>query len=154
MKIDLNKIKIRYPEKPFIDRDFRKDYKVFGFLGDDLVGHITVSLLDNAVSEKNDFWFEKRKRIWVPRPVAVYQETEHDFRGQDVSGKLLVLVNEDVKIKYQMPLASSTTFCLNSTDWKVRGFVERPAKRVWEKLEAEGLAYRRDYQSNTRWVMK
>lgn len=155
MKIDLLKIKIKYPVKPFIDRNSRKDYKVFGYFGNDPIGHITVAMLDSHIEEKDDFWFERKGKLWVSRPVAFYQKTEEEFRGFGVSEKLLVLVNEETKKRYQMPLASGSIFFRNpDCTWKEKGLAERPAKRVWEKLEQEGLAYRRDYQGRPRWVMR
>lgn len=161
MKIDLSKIRIEFPEKPtrvwdhYSKHSFH-DYRVFGYFGEEQVGYITVSLCQLMDGdEKNDFWFEKKKKVWVPRPVAVFQRTERAYVGQGVNGKLLILVNEEVKRKNDMPLASDITFCPRHRykDDK-ESFAERPAIRVWEKLEEQGLAYRRDYHRKPRWVMK
>lgn len=159
--MDLSQIRIEFPESPtriwdHSPKTIFHDYRVLGYLDDGKVGHINVSVCQlMAGEEKNDFWFMKRKKLWTPRPVAVFQRTELDYRGQGVSGKLLVLVNEEVQKKYGLPLVSDTTFCSSPVaDWKSRGFAERPAIRVWEKLEREGLASRCDYKNLPRWVMK
>jgi len=161
MKIDLSQVRIEFPEKPtrvwdHCSKSNFYDYRVFGYCGEEEIGHITVSLCQFMEGdEKNDFWFEKKKRVWIPRPVAVFQRTEAGYKGQGVSGKLLVLVNEEVKRRDNMPLASDITFCQRPMymDDK-RGFAERPAMRVWEKLEEQELAYRRDYHHKPRWIMK
>jgi hypothetical protein len=161
MKIDLSQVRIEFPEKPTKIWDHHskacfQDYRVFGYFGEEQIGHITVSLCQLMEdSEKCDFWFEKKKKVWIPRPVAVFQRTESGYKGQGVSGKLLVLVNETVKSKYNMPLASDLTFCRRSPqEYDERVFAERPAMRVWEKLEEQELAYRRDYHHKPRWIMK
>jgi len=154
MKIDLTQLKIDFPKEPDYDNGRRRDYRVCGYSGDVEVGHVTVALLSSSLAENDDFWFEKKEEIWVPRPLAFFQQTEFAYSGQGINGRLLVLVNEETKRRYQMPLASSTNFLVNAIfDWEEHGFSERPAMRVWEKLEQEGLAYRRDCDGKPRWIM-
>jgi hypothetical protein len=76
------------------------------------------------------------------------------YRGQGVNEELLKRVNEMTKLKFQQPLASSTSFLTNLChNWKERGFAELPAMRVWKKLETKGLAYSRPYEDKPRWIM-
>jgi hypothetical protein len=145
------------PQKVFYD------YKVFGYIKGQEVGHITLSLCHYSIipEDLNDFWFEKKRGVWTPRPVAVFQKTREPFRGKGVSGELLILVNELAKQKYQMPIASDATFCSNPFwDWKEKNLAEKPAIRVWQKLEARGLAYSKPYRDrgskkeiHPRWIM-
>ncbi len=144
-----------FPEKPFWRGEYRTEYSFIGYLTPDIkVGHITVAVLDSD-ARKDDFWFEKQGRVFIPRPLAFFLGTEPAFRGQGVAGRLLVLVNEKVKQRWQLPLFSGTSYCTNSCwEWKEKGYAERPAMRVWEKLEERGLAVRKPYQGNPRWVME
>jgi hypothetical protein len=160
MKIDLTRLTIDFPQNPTQVWDHSSsriyyDYRVYGLFESNRVGYVNVSIPGEMNDKKNDFWFEKRGKIWIPRPVAVFQSTEEEYRGQGVSGQLLILVNQFVKNKYDASLASDTIFCSNPVgDWHDRGFSSgRPAKRVWRKLEELGLAYRRNYRNSARWVM-
>lgn len=162
MKINLQDIVIQnIPDKPtkIWDSSPQKvfhDYKVFGYFRGQEVGHITVSLCQYSTikDDINDFWFEKKRKIWIPRPVAVFQGTENPYRGKGVSGEMLIMVNELVKERFNRPLASDTTFCENYFgSWNNKNYAKRPAMRVWEKLEEKGLAYSKPYKGNPRWIM-
>ncbi|VVB79987.1 Uncharacterised protein [uncultured archaeon] len=137
------------------------DYRVHGYVINkegkaEEVGHITLSrCCYSAIDYDNDdFWFEKKGKIKTPRVVAVFQDTEESFRGQGVSGELLKLVNTMAKVKFGCSISSDTTFCHSPVyNWKEKNYVERPAKKVWEKLEVEGFAYSHLYRDKPRWVM-
>jgi hypothetical protein len=155
MKVDLSKLRIEFPERPNYDNDRRTDYRVECYFENEGVGHVTIARLNSCLAENDDFWAEKREEIWIPRSVVFFQETKLGFRGHGINGRLLVLANEETKRRYQMPLASSTNFLINELhNWEEHSFAEYPSMRVWEKLELEGLAYRKDYQGKPRWVMR
>ncbi len=159
-RINLNSIIIDFPEKPskiwdhdngYIFHDYRaKAY----FLGNE-IGHITVSIaLAYPENERNDFWFCKKGKKTIARPVAVFQETAKAYRGQGINVKLLKLVNKIVKARFNEPLASDTTFVGNADyQWKEKNYAERPGIRTWEKLQKERLAYLKLYKDNPRWIM-
>lgn len=155
MKIDLSQLRIEFPEKPTWAYGSRRDYHISGYFSGLEVGHITLAMLDSSRVDKDDFWFENRSGVWVPRPLVFFQSTKLGFFGQGINGKLLTLLNEETKKRYQMPLVSSTNFLPNALAvWRENDYAERPAKRVWEKLEEQGLAYRKDFEGKSRWVMK
>lgn len=159
-RINLNSITINFPNEPskiwnndprYIFQDYRaKAY----FLGDE-IGHITVSIaLAYPENERNDFWFHKKGKKSLARPVAVFQETERAYRGQGINVKMLKLVNRIVKARFNEPLASDTTFVGNADyQWKEKNYAEHPAIRTWEKLQEERLAYFRPYKDIPRWIM-
>ena len=103
MKINLQDIALQnIPEKPskIWDKNIKRffDYRIHGYLKTEEVGHITVSVCDFTKDPEdfNDFWFEKKRKPWIPRPVAVFQGTENPYRGQGVSGEMLIMVNDVV----------------------------------------------------------
>jgi len=162
MKIDLSGLTINFSERPDnIREDEQKgrlwrDYDVHCSIGGVKAGLIRVSLADKYPSEElNDFWHNLDTIPPAVRPVVVWQETEKDFYGQGVCGKLITLANEIAKVKFGQPLASDTHFIGSPAyNWKERGFAEHPSRRVWEKLEQQGRAYRRAVKDHARWVMK
>jgi hypothetical protein len=155
------------PEKPtrIWDHSPQKvfhDYRVRGYVFDngkaEEIGHITLSLCQYSTKkdDNDDFWFERKRKVLVPRVVAVFQGTEPNYRGQGVNAELLRLINELVKARFGKPISSDIGFCENPLGKKyacVKGFTERPAMRVWEKLEARRLAYSRPYKGKPRWIM-
>ena len=78
MKIDLSQIRIEFPEKPtriwdHYSKSSFHDYRVFGYFREEEVGYITVSLCQFLQGdEKNDFLFEKKNKVWCPRPGGVF----------------------------------------------------------------------------------
>jgi len=161
-KIDLDKIIIEpFPEKPskiwdHEPRELFYDYRLFAFFNSEKIGHLTISVLHSLgdLRKRNDFWFDLSKKPQVIRPVVVFQGTEPPYRGQGVSGRLIIMANVLSKAKFQQPLSSDTTFCGNSFyDANGQYYCERSAKRVWEKLEKEELAKYCPYRGNPRWTM-
>jgi len=161
-KINLEEIRLdNFPEKPtrIWNHDEKKifyDYRLFAFFNAEKIGHLTISVLHSLedLRERNNFWFNLSKRPHVIRPVVVFQGTEPPYRGQGVSGRLIIMANVLSKAKFQQPLSSDTTFCGNSFyDANGQYYCERSAKRVWEKLEKEGLAKYCPYRNMPRWVM-
>lgn len=139
------------------------DYRVHGYIFNEKgkaeeVGHITLSVCQYSTQEEDmdDFWFERKGRLRIPRVVAVFQGTEEKYRGQGVNGELLKLINEMVKTKFNRPISSDIGFCENPLGKEyayARGLEERPGMRVWEKLEKEGFAHSKQYKGNPRWIM-
>lgn len=160
MKIDLTKLTIKFPEEPTEikeDEEKRKcwhNYLVPCF-SDKQVGCIRVSLaIKYPEKYRGDFWHNLDVSPIKIRPVVIWQNTDENFYGNGISGKIITLANEIAKNRFNQPLASDTLFCASpSCYWDIYDFAERPAMRVWEKLEEQGLAYRKDYQNKPRWIM-
>jgi len=133
------------------------DYKLFGYFKNEKVGHVTIAIMHSLedLRKRNDFWFNLSQKPPTIRPFVFYQDTEPAYMGQGVSGRLIILANEISKIKFQQPLSSSTQFVHNHChNWQEFSYAERPAKRVWEKLERDELAKYCPYNGNPRWTMK
>lgn len=109
-----------------------EEYTVRGFLKDVPMGHLRISRRLNCVGRYDDKLFlDITKSPPVPKPYVSYQETEKQFRGQGICGKLIVLANEFYRGKLGTCLYSDTYF--------VASF-KKQSKGVWKKLEARGLA--------------
>jgi len=161
-KIDLDKIIIEpFPENPTCilrhePGKIRYDYKLSGFFNENEIGHLTISLMHHLenLRKRDNFWFDLSKKPPVIRPFVFFQKTEEAYRGQGVSGRLIVLANELSKIKFGQPLYSSISFVPNYFPiWDKKPKFEQPGKRVWEKLERDGLAKSCPYHGKPRWVM-
>ena len=161
MKINLSQFVINFPDKPDNireDEPYGKtwhDYTVSGLINKIELGKIRISLaVKYPPHQLNDFWHNMDENPPRARPVVAYQETEEKFFGNGISGRIIILANEIVKIKFNEPLASDTLFVSSIYfDYQERGFAKYPSRRVWEKLEEQGLAYRRDC-NHPRWIMK
>jgi hypothetical protein len=86
----------------------------------------------------------------IPKPYVSFQETEEQFRGQGICGRLIVLANEFYRGKLGTTLYSDTHF--------VFSFKEQ-SKQVWRKLQAQGLAVFEQYVLETgeqqdRWFVR
>ncbi len=160
-KIDLDQIEIEFPEKPTkiwgLDSDQTfYDFRGLARIGSEEVGHITLSVCKKyPLKKRNDFWFIEEEGYGPVRPVVVYQGTEKEYRGQGANGKFIILTNEIIKRRFGRSLASDTHFCLSPLGKQaLPKYSQYPGRRVWEKLEAQGLAYSKPYIGKPRWIMR
>jgi len=159
IKINLDELRIDFPQKPskIWDHDSKKvfyDYRVWAFSGEDKVGHITVSVCQAyPIGERCTFWFDRRCK-YSARPVVVFQDTEEDYKGQGINGRVIVLANELAKERFHQPLVSDNHFIRNPRHLHEDfNYALYPSMRVWEKLEAAGLAKSACYKHKPRWAM-
>src|SRR3989344_8198249 len=113
------------------DRDW-EGYRVEGFINGVYVGHITITRGLNCAGRYNDrFFLELSRNPPVPKPYVSYQETQEEFRGRGICGKLIILANEFYRGKLGTTLYSDTHFVIS---------FEKQSKRVWQKLQEKNIA--------------
>jgi hypothetical protein len=161
MKVDVSRLRVDFPEDPLTTKvrgvcGFWEDYEVYGIIDGVKVGELEIArLVEYPDSKLSDFWHNLSFNPPLSRPVVVHQRTYEDFRGNGISGELIILANEIAKRRFNEPMASDITFLVNDKrNWQKGGFAEYPAMRVWEKLEERGLAYRRDCSLGLCWSMR
>jgi hypothetical protein len=158
-KINLEELRIDFPEKPckiWADNPdiLIYDYQSTGYLFNQKVGYITISIASPDSKEKDWFYFSYLGSKIIPLPVVSYQSTEEEYRGQSISGGIIILSNEITKRIFKHPLISDTNFLQNkNSDWKKKGYARYPGMRVWQKLEDDSLAYYHPYDGEPRWMM-
>lgn len=126
-------------------------YTVKGFLENELVGRLNITRATHC-DKKNyeDFYFEFKDRMYIPKPYISWQSTEENYRGQGINGHLITLANEFYCKAFDSPLYSDIHFIKNT---------RKSTKRVWKKLEKNGLAIFEPYKNETtkelqdRWKM-
>ena len=163
-KVNLDEIKVYFPQEPFdakkhflssdgfggFDSREVETYLVFASWRGFPIARLTIRI-PLEPNDINDFWFNMNDGSPKPRPVVTFQDTENKYWGQGISGGLITLANKTAKSRFKEPLASDIVFSNNySPD---RRFHQTPARRVWEKLEKEGLAYQKPFMGKPRWIM-
>jgi hypothetical protein len=141
MKINIDNLVIRASRKPLqkwnhIECDW-ENYRVYGYLDRICIGHITIVRASHSTQRIiDDYFFNVTNVPPMPKPYVSYQETEEEYRGNGICGKLIIFANEFYRDKLGTTLYSDTLFI---QDFK------HQAMRVWEKLEENGLAVYEPY---------
>jgi len=90
------------------------------------------------------FFFDTTTRPPTPKPYVEWQETEPEYRGRGICGRLIKTANNFYRGRLGTPIHSSTHFILDNPC---------TSKRVWQKLEEQGLAMHEPYHGKSRWRM-
>lgn len=136
MGIDLDKLEINAPLMPTRTwREKRRNmerYDVTALVNRKEVGNLRIVRALNITGDldEDNFYFDFSSGIMTPRPFISWQKTREDFRGQGISGLVIVKADEFYSLRFGH-LYSDTKF--------LEPF-KTASKRVWQKLEEQGLA--------------
>jgi hypothetical protein len=125
-------------------------YEVHGIIDTMYVGRINIDRGLNTTVRYNDgFFFDLTKNPPMPKPFVAWQETEKEYRGKGICGKIILLANEFYRGKLGTNLYSDTHFIASSNG---------SAEMVWKKLQENGLAMYEPYVTENgikqdRWVI-
>jgi hypothetical protein len=114
-------------------------YKILGKIRGESIAYLNIVRFKDEVED--DFWFESKDGIIVPRSVVVYRLTAITLRGRGISGILTEKSNEWSKKHFGVTLSSDSSFSYRNEGYDAeKRYHPKPGMRVWEKLENEGKA--------------
>ena len=102
------------------------------------VAHITIDRLIKAKDPNligDEFYFDSEGK---PRPYLFYMQTEEEYQGFGIAGKVILFANKYFQDNFEVSLYSGT---LN----------DKNPIRVWEKLVESRDAFETSYQGDRRW---
>ena len=117
---------------------------IASFNGKEEIGRVTfermVELKDSQY-KSDEFFYDTSCKPHKPRPFLFFMGVEEGYKGNNVAGLMVRKVNDYCKDEFGLPLYSGT--CNRDS-----------AKRVWEKLVDEGVAFECEYDGKRRWGLK
>jgi hypothetical protein len=153
-------------KRSYYDNRHWEEYAVYAYLleeyskgNKDPAGYLNITRALNFTGDfvQNALLFNMAKKLPVPKPYVNYQFTDEHYRGLGLSGALIVSANDFYKEHLGTNLHSDYSFC-REFNLSPRNPSSTPAKRVWQKLELQGLAkhipcYDKNNKRRDRWVM-
>lgn len=127
-------IKIRESKPLLFDESENLRYEEFYFSANEDKNEVGHLIATKVIEPIEDF------EMIYKNPVASFGKVEENYRRKGIASQLLISANEFMKKKYGESIIS--------------GFDDSDnMKKVWSKLELNGLSQRREFEGKEFWTM-